>query len=119
MKRSPMKQGTTPLQRSVFKKKAPKRRPGHDKSMLEACRGQECFLAIPDVCRGDRDTVVPAHRNEGKGMGLKVPDALTVPGCFHCHTWYDQGKATREEKRQAFDSAFVRWSSYRLNQPEP
>lgn len=104
----------TPLKRTAFKKKARKKRAGHDKQMLAACEGQECFLAIPGVCCGDTDTTVPAHRNEGKGMGLKTPDALTVPACFTCHMEYDQGKRfTREQKRAMWDAAYERWSTYR------
>ena len=100
-----------------MKRKARKARPGHDRAMLNACRGQDCYLRISGVCRGETDTVVPAHRNEGKGMGLKTPDVLTVPGCLRCHTWYDTGPAPREQKRAAWDSAYARWSQYR-GQPD-
>jgi hypothetical protein len=104
----------TPIKRSAFKKKARKKRAWQDKSMLEACRGQACFLAIPGVCCGDWTTCVPAHRNEGKGLGMKTPDALTVPACFTCHTEYDQGKRfTRDEKRAMWDAAYESWSAYR------
>lgn len=102
------------MQRSSIKRKARKKRPWHDKAALEACRGQECFLAIPDVCCYNPDTVVPAHRNEGKGMGMKVPDILTVPACFTCHAEYDQGsRLTREQKRELFNAAYERWEAYR------
>lgn len=98
------------MKRSTFKRKAPKKRAGHDSLMLQACRGQPCYLALPDVCQGDRESVVPAHRNEGKGMGLKVPDELTVPSCHACHMEYDQGrKFTREQKREFWNSAYLRW----------
>lgn len=107
----PMARGT--LKRSAFKKKARKAKPWHDKGKLDACRGQRCYLAIPGVCRGETETVVPAHRNEGKGMGMKTPDEMTVPACFWCHAWYDQGPAPREEKRAAFDRAFASWKEKR------
>ena len=29
-------------------------------------------------------------------------------GCFRCHFWLDQGPATYEEKRAAFEAALVR-----------
>lgn len=102
------------LAEKPVKKKAPKKRAGHDKSMLNACRGQACYLQAPG-CRsypGD-PTVVPAHRNENKGMGLKNSDELTVPGCFECHIWLDQGKATREEKRALWDNAYELWKADR------
>lgn len=110
----PMARGNAPLRRTAMKKSKPKTRVGHDKKMLAACRGEVCWLAIPGVCRGDVATVVPAHRNEGKGMGLKVADALTVPACMHCHAEYDQGHhLTRDEKRAIWDSAFARWTKVR------
>lgn len=115
MKRSGFKRKSpVSLKRSTMKRRAPKKRPGHDKTMLEACRGAHCYLAIPDVCLGDTESVVPAHRNEGKGMGLKVPDEFTVPACFTCHQEYDQGKRfTREEKRELWNAAYKRWAAYR------
>lgn len=113
-RKTPLARGTSQLRRTAMKKRAPKKRPGHDKRMLDACRDQHCYLAIPGVCRGDTATVVPAHRNEGKGVGLKVPDALTVPACMACHCEYDQGKRfTREEKRELFNAAYRRWAAYR------
>lgn len=103
-----------PFRRTPIVKHKPKPRPGHDKAMLEACRGQDCWLAIPGVCQGDVATVVPCHRNEGKGMGLKVPDVFTVPGCLHCHSAYDSGRhLTREEKRAIWNAAYERWQPYR------
>lgn len=107
-----------PMARSRAPKMAanrkPKARPGRDKAMLVACRGERCYLAMPGVCRGDVATVVPAHRNEGKGMGLKVPDWLTVPACFHCHHEYDQGALfARDAKRALWDAAYTRWEPAR------
>lgn len=114
IRKTPMKRGTTELRRTPMRKAKPKARPGHDKTMLTACGGERCYLAIPGVCRGDVATVVPAHRNEGKGMGLKVADALSVPGCFHCHSEYDQGAAfTRDEKRAIWNAAYAEWQPVR------
>lgn len=113
-RKTPLARGTSQLRRSTIKKRAPKKRPGHDKRMLEACRGQHCYLRIPGVCRDDTATTVPAHRNEGKGTGLKVPDKFTLPACFWCHFEYDQGmRFTREEKRGFFNAAYPRWAAYR------
>lgn len=105
-----------PLQRTSFKRKARKKRPWHDKAALDACRGQECFLAIPDVCCYNPDTVVPAHSNyseHGKGGGRKADDKYTVPACWTCHSWLDQGKADYDTKKSAFMSAYERWEAYR------
>ena len=52
----------------------------------------------PDVC----------HRNEGKGMGAKVPDSLTWAGCRACHVRIDQGmELSRDERRSLTDRAIV------------
>lgn len=105
---------TTPLQRTPFKRRAPKKRTGHEPAYLKACRGQECFLRMPGCASYAGDpTVVPAHQNQGKGAGLKVPDRFTVPACHHCHTLYDQSGMAREFKRAAWDWAYTRWSQVR------
>lgn len=106
------------LQRTAFKRRAPKKRPGyHEPKYLAACKGEPCYLQLPAICRGadGLETVVPAHRNQGKGMGLKVPDEQTVPACFWCHTAYDQSGLPREIKRAAFDWAYTRWSQVRVS----
>ena len=59
------------------------------------------------VCGAQDGTVVAAHRNEGKGMGIKVSDALVAAMCYRCHTELDQGKGTREVKRQMWNQAYV------------
>ncbi|WP_249178627.1 nuclease domain-containing protein [Burkholderia cenocepacia] len=94
----------------------PKKATGEDAKYLAACRGEPCYLLIRGICprRSADETVVPAHRNEGKGMGLKVPDRLTVPACYWCHAEYDQGhKLTRDEKREMWNQAFRRWEPAR------
>lgn len=49
-----------------------------------------------------------AHRNEGKGMGLKTDDCATAALCVCCHTAIDNGKdLSREERRQLMDRAIV------------
>ncbi|MCC7586185.1 DUF1364 domain-containing protein [Serratia sp. Lou2A] len=49
-----------------------------------------------------------AHRNEGKGMGLKTDDCATAALCVYCHTAIDNGKdLSREERRQMMDRAIV------------
>lgn len=52
--------------------------------------------------------VQAAHRNEGKGMGLKVDDCLTAALCPPEHAEIDQGKnMTREERRARMNLAIV------------
>ena len=54
---------------------------------------------------------MPAHQNQGKGTGLKVPDRFTVPACYHCHTLYDQSGLDREHKRATWDWGYTRWGT--------
>ena len=105
------------LQRTAIKRRAPKKRPGHEPKYLAACRGESCYLQIPGVCRGELESVVPCHANwsdYGKGMGIKAPDIYTVPGCFRCHTCLDSGfSLTGDEKRATWEWAYTRWSAAR------
>ncbi len=49
-----------------------------------------------------------AHRNEGKGMGLKVDDSLTAALCHQCHHNIDNGGSMgRIERRQEMDRAII------------
>src|SRR5690606_10406814 len=107
----------TPMPRNRMKRTAPKKRVGHDKGCLQACRGELCFIRIPGVCIGGVDTTVPAHSNQarhGKAMGLKAHDQFTVPACHACHAEIDQGKRfTRDEKFALWDAAYARWEPVR------
>ncbi len=97
-----------------FRRCARKPKPGDDRRMRHACRDQPCYLRIAGVCTGGGASSVPAHRNEGKGMGLKTPDRLTVPACGECHAEYDQGRRLlRAERRALWDAAFLRWVAAR------
>lgn len=129
MKRSPFKRKpgaslssfkrAKPMTRSSgIKKRARKAKPWHDKAALDACRGQDCWLRVPGICRLiPRDPrVIPAHSNwaeHGHSMARKADDKYTVPACDRCHYWLDFGPAPREEKRQAFLAAYGAWSAYR------
>lgn len=106
------------MRRTPIKRNKPKARAGHDKSMLDACRGERCFLCVPFVCLsvGGIETVVPCHSNQskhGKGMGIKARDQFTVPGCMACHAWLDQGPAPRELKNEIWDLAYAAWETVR------
>ncbi|MCE0845939.1 hypothetical protein LVQ79_10325 [Buttiauxella sp. A2-C1_F] len=49
-----------------------------------------------------------AHRNEGKGIGIKVDDCATAAICMCCHDSIDNGnKLTRDERRQLMNKAIV------------
>lgn len=66
-------------------------------------------------CGAQDGTVVAAHRNEGKGMGVKVSDALIAPLCFTCHSALDQGKdLERDERRRMWDRAYIKGMQYMI-----
>jgi hypothetical protein len=88
----------------------PKPESYRDTALLDLARGQPCYLrAVENCCGADTATTVAAHRNEGKGMGIKASDLYTVPACIWCHTWFDQSGSPRAEKRRAFMAAHARW----------
>lgn len=88
-----------------------KQSPGRNPHYREMARGRECMIKLPGVCCRNPETTVLAHSNQGihgKGMGLKSGDQYGVWACFTCHQWLDQGKATADAKRLAFDVALER-----------
>lgn len=65
------------------------------------------------VCGRHSETVCAAHRNEGKGMGIKVSDALCAAMCASCHFELDNGKSlTKEERRDMWNKAFIGTMKY-------
>ncbi|POP42348.1 hypothetical protein CHU32_03695 [Superficieibacter electus] len=49
-----------------------------------------------------------AHRNEGKGTGIKADDCATAALCVDCHHEIDNGKnLTRDERRELMNRAIV------------
>jgi predicted Fe-S protein YdhL (DUF1289 family) len=113
--RKPMSRGTSQLKRAS--KPMRSRRLGKpqrpDKHLADMCHGQDCYAQIQDLCRNNRETVVPMHSNQlkhGKGKGIKAPDKMTCPGCDLCHHEIDQGnRFTKEEKFAIWDAAYAKW----------
>ncbi len=62
-----------------------------------AAKGERCI-----ACLAEDGTVLLAHRNEGKGMGIKTSDVLALDLCMRCHYEYDQGRDMSREQRRAF-----------------
>jgi hypothetical protein len=59
-------------------------------------------------CGSQDGTVVAAHRNQGKGMGIKNSDALVAALCYRCHFQLDQGGAlNKEQKRSLWDQSYI------------
>ncbi|TGN96110.1 DUF1364 family protein [Burkholderia sp. USMB20] len=97
-------------------KKPRARESEHDARYLAACRRNQCYLRWPGCMANgvEGDTVVPAHENQGKGMGMKAPDERTIPACFSCHSRLDQGmQDTREQKRRRWDAGYRAWQPVR------
>jgi len=67
--------------------------------LLRLADGQSCV-----ECGARDGTVVSAHSNNGKGMGLKASDATIMFLCYRCHTEYDQGKSM--DKAEKVDFAY-------------
>lgn len=102
--------------RSSIKSKPKRPTVAEGSKYLAACRDERCFLRIPGVCRlrDPEETIVPAHRNEGKGQGQKVSNELSLPACYWCHVEYDQGKQfVREEKRAFWNNGYAEWEPRR------
>jgi cytochrome c553 len=106
----------TTLRRTAIKSRTKKPTVAEGSKYLAACQGEPCYARIVGVCWGDTESVVPAHSNQakhGKSMGRKADHIFTVPMCFACHQWTDQGKATREQKFAAWDAAYAEWEPVR------
>ena len=68
----------------------------------------QSVASLPCQICGLEGSTQAAHRNEGKGMGLKTDDVATAALCFHCHTLIDNGGTMeREERRSEMDRAIV------------
>jgi hypothetical protein len=101
----------TAARRTQMKRRVKKPTVEEGSKYLAACAGEDCYLRVFGVCVG-RESVVPCHSNQsqhGKGMGLKAKHEFTLPGCWACHAWIDQGKAAREVKFSTWDRGFARW----------
>jgi len=84
--------------------------PARNAHLLSMAKGKPCMLMLP-MCDGGGETTVAAHSNQsihGKGGARKADDQYSVWGCFACHSWLDQGSASREEKDAAFNAAHKR-----------
>lgn len=77
--------------------------------MYRSQRWLKHVASLPCVRCGIWGFTQAAHRNEGKGMGLKVDDCLTAALCVDCHRYIDQDKGlTRNERREMLDDAIIK-----------
>lgn len=86
----------------------PKEPPHKNPHVLALAKGKPCLIRSR-ICNFDTETTVACHGGgvaNGKGMGYKVSDALTVWGCSACNYFTDAfGGATKAEKVNAFVAA--------------
>lgn len=73
------------------------------RAFLDLCRDRPCAN-----CGADDGTIVPAHRNHGKGMGFKATDAWVAPLCLKCHKLYDSGAYPRDYADAWFLHAYAK-----------
>ena len=100
MKRSPMPPRQAPMARGKPMRK--KRRPLTPKE--REWRAAVLSLGVCVLC--GKHGVQWAHRNEGKGMGIKVPPNLTAALCPECHYEIDNGRdLSRADRRSRLDEA--------------
>jgi len=80
-------------------------------NLLKLARGKPCLLLSP-ICQGGTGTTVACHGAgvaNGKGMGYKVSDFLTVWGCHSCNHYTDAyNGATKEQKQAVFEAGHRR-----------
>ena len=80
--------------------------PKHVRHEIIAWR--RAVASLPCVLCGREGQTQCAHRNEGKGMGIKTDDFLTAALCPTCHVAIDQGPdLLRNERRSMMDSAIL------------
>jgi hypothetical protein len=75
----------------------PKPKTYRNPKLLKLAQGQACV-----ECGVRDNTVVAAHSNNGKGMGIKASDATLMFLCYRCHAEYDQGKTMNKTEKIDF-----------------
>ena len=81
----------------------PKNPPLRSEEWKAAVRALGYCVRCRTVCKPDC-----AHRNEGKGMGMKASDAACAALCRPCHVEIDQGPGmSRDERRAELDRCIV------------
>lgn len=63
---------------------------------------REVVAGLPCVCCGRVGFTQAAHGNQGKGMSIKVSDAMIAALCQFCHAELDQGRTMDKAERRAF-----------------
>jgi hypothetical protein len=76
-------------------------------------RSPKWLQAVRDIGRcvlcGSTEGIQAAHRNKGKGMGIKTDDCATACLCHKCHFEIDNGKDLSKQERHALmDDAIIK-----------
>ena len=111
MKRSPMKPSTTAIKRVTAHPRAkamPVRRSKPRRTLAVRDGDWLSVVHLVPCVRCGNPNSQAAHRNIGKGMGMKTDDAATAALCMSCHYAVDNGNVyTREERRAMMDGWIV------------
>lgn len=68
----------------------------------------DCVREIPRCVRCEAAGVEAAHRDYGKGIGMKTDDAATAALCAACHYWLGNGgDMSRDARRAEMDTLIV------------
>lgn len=66
------------------------------------------IASLPCIACGYEGHTQAAHRNQGKGLGIKACDSQMMPLCFRCHSEIDQGGNLDRDTRRTIELAFVK-----------
>lgn len=72
------------------------------------------IASMPCIACGLEGYTQAAHRNEGKGMGIKACDSQMMPLCFRCHSDLDQGGKLDRETRRTLELAYVKTTRQKM-----
>ena len=70
-------------------------------------RHRQTVALLPCLACGLEGSTQCAHRNAGKGMGIKACDSQTFPLCIKCHAELDQGGHMSRDTRRALELEYV------------
>ena len=77
-------------------------------SRFRSASHRKLVASLPCIACGLEGYTQAAHRNEGKGMGIKACDSQMMPLCFRCHSELDQGGKLDRETRRTIELAYVK-----------
>ncbi|MGH8171826.1 MAG: hypothetical protein ACREPX_01685 [Rhodanobacteraceae bacterium] len=108
MKRStPLKQSKI-LPRPTAPMRKTRKGPARRTLAVRSVGWLDCVREIPDCVRCGKHGVQAAHRDFGKGAGMKTDDCATAALCPECHHELGNGnELDRDTRRAEMDKAIV------------